>query len=97
MKYFWGSVLHLGIDLVWVRMAVFIFRLLLIGNSQPKYCLVIRAFAQAHRVVHGRSSVETGLKEALYERNHKLDRFFEIWTLPLKSSVERRRRRARSK
>ena len=49
--------------------------------------------AQAQRVVHGRKSVEVGLKAALFERNHKLDHFFTPKTLQFKQKPKKEQKK----
>jgi hypothetical protein len=40
------------------------------------------------RVKFGRNSVETGHKDAMYEKNHELDDFFEAQDLPFLHTIE---------
>ena len=57
-------------------------------------CVFSRGFAQAHRVIHGRTSVEPGLQRALLERNNKFNSHFKVTIMimkrkPSKTEMER--------
>ena len=47
-------------------------------------CVFSRGFAQAHRVIHGRASVEPGLQRALLDRNKKFNSHFKVTSMMMK-------------